>query len=87
MKPQFSISTLLISTAFVAISLGGWIAIDKSITRPVNYLEYLILAPFCVPFAFCGYAIGQRRVSILLAIVFAITEAVAVPIAIWADKL
>jgi len=82
MKPQFSIATLLLSTAFVAITLGAWVAVNQH-TVQVLPEEYLVIVPFSMPFAFCGYALGRRAVSLAFLVTFAITEAIAIAIGIW----
>lgn len=83
MKIQYSISTILVSMAFVAITVGGWAACwrlaDMEVTQ--GLLVTLLLSPYWIPFAFCAYALGRRRASIWIAILFTVAEGVSLAIA------
>lgn len=85
MKPQFYISTLLISTAFVAITVGAWIAMrERTDYNGPTTMDLVSLLPYCMPFAFCGYAFGKRSASVVFLIAFVIAEAIAVVVGAWA---
>jgi len=85
MKIQFGTATLLVAIACVSIALGGglagWrvaMANDAGSTAPhlIGALAYL--SPWWMPLAFAAYCLGQRRVTPIAAVGFAIAESVSV---------
>lgn len=82
MRPrfQFSTSTILLITAFIAISLGAFMHFDSLIGRSTlaERWEQLRLfafwSPLFMPFVFAAYAVGRRAITIWQLIAFAIAE-------------
>ena len=85
MKIQFGISSLLLSTALVAIWTGGFIANWKMI-QPVTDKDYvddllpifLLSAPVWLPVVSIAYIIGRKAVTVGSVVTLAIAEAVAI---------
>jgi hypothetical protein len=85
MKLQFGTSTALLFITCVAIACGGsigWLRLADATNDSVGVL-YLIalLSPFFVPVVFAAYAIGRRRLTVLMVVCFAIIQATVVAFA------
>jgi hypothetical protein len=74
---QFSTSTMMLLTAFIAISLGGAMPLVRGM-KPVDWevaaLGTAILSPLWVPVMFASYAIGRRAVTPKVVALFAAIE-------------
>jgi hypothetical protein len=85
MKLQFGIKEILLATAVVAIACSGVLGVrglaSSAATSESAYKEMLIVlvcgAPLWVPFAFVAFAIGRKRLSVVMVIAFAFVEAAA----------
>jgi hypothetical protein len=90
-KLQFSTRSLLLATAFVAIacgSFGGWWQIDGAKDPGSVHIYVYVLGfmmPVWLPLVFIGYAIGRKRLSVPLVLIFAVAQALAVGLAYLAD--
>ena len=84
MKFQFSTSTLLLATAFVAITIGGIGTVhklfDSPFTSSITGSAAAAGAPLWLPVVFGAYAFARNRLDVKCVIAFAVTEALAV---IW----
>jgi len=86
MKFQFASSTLFLATACIAIALGGTIAGTRlmygpgEIRRSVMYdaLGLAAYSPWWLSFAFGGYVLGSRRLTVNATLVFAVLEAASI---------
>jgi hypothetical protein len=83
MKPQFSVKTILLLTAAVAITCAGVIGYRQisggAFTRAFMIRYQLAFAgPLYVPAIFAAFALGCKKLSVPIVIAFAFTEAVAV---------
>jgi hypothetical protein len=82
---KFSTTTLLLATAFVAITcaacIGWWKLVYHDLREGnpllVSLLSLTVFAPIWLPIAFLAYAIGRRRLFVWLVVVFAIVQGVA----------
>ena len=92
MKLQFSVSTLLLFTAAIAIAVTGiqtWALIFPHNDRsPIERITWCLglaveLLPVWLPFAFATYAIARRTLSLRMILVFALVEAGGVGIAYY----
>jgi len=85
-KPQLGLSTLLLTTAFIAVWSGGMIAEWKlMVPAQQEYLAQTViwLGPFWFPFVFVAYAIGRRALTLPCVLAFAFSEAAVFGAAIW----
>jgi uncharacterized membrane protein len=89
MKLQFGTSTALLFVTCVAIALGGsigWVRLADATNDPVGVLNLIaLLSPFFVPVVFTAYAIGRRRLTVVMVVGFAIAQAAVVAFA-WIVK-
>jgi hypothetical protein len=89
MKFQFGTSTLLLATAFSAISVSGLAAVHKWLQPSrldigVGELSTLAAgAPLWTPIAFVAYALGKNRLTVKSVVVFAVAEAAAIGWFLW----
>jgi len=92
-RPQFSTSTLLLLTAIVAIACGGITAWHATMSYGSKFpWGYWFAAaathgPFWIPVVFIAFAIGRRKLTLLMVIYLAICEAASVGIAFVLIKL
>jgi hypothetical protein len=82
--PQFTTKTLLLITAVAAITCGGIFGFNailpERIPLGIFVMELLAVVPLWWPYAFIGFAIGRKRLSVAMVITFAVTEAIALAI-------
>lgn len=85
--PQFTTRTILLLTAFVAITTAGLIGLSGYAARnfpgtaslwPVAFALYG--APIWIPIAFAAHAIGRRRITVSAVAALAVAE--AIPLAV-----
>jgi len=84
--PQFTTKTLLLITAVAAILCGGIVGFHAILPGPrmplgIFVIESLALVPLWLPYAFIGFAIGRKRLSVAMVMILALTEAIALAIA------
>jgi len=88
-RPQFTVASLLLGTAFVAVALGGMMFNIGRIYRPFfvrDIVAYtLMLSPFWLPFVFIGYMLGRRTITIWTLVAFVGAE-VAAGFAVWLGR-
>ena len=85
--PQFTVKTLLLATAFAAISLAGMLGwcgvIEVAFGVPTLSAEGIMLtgyaaySPLWVPLIFIGHWIGRRGLSRVSIAVFGVCEVIA----------
>jgi hypothetical protein len=95
MRFQFSISALLLATAFAAICLSGYAAtlaaFQNSFANRGNW-TFLITRgmaaylPLWLPFVFVAFAVGRKAFITRIVIAFAICEALAVAASYFAIR-
>jgi hypothetical protein len=88
MKFQFGTSTLLLTTAFIAICVGGILPFGRELSSGEwSYVGriLLLMAPILSPCLFVAYAVGRRTLTAKIVLAFAISEAAAVGV-FWALK-
>ncbi len=79
MKAPFSVQSVLLWAAYVAIMLGGWGAAARW-TRPIDFeglnlpMTVLFYGIFWLPFAILGYVAGRRTPTVRSMFVFAVLE-------------
>jgi hypothetical protein len=86
MKSQFSTSSLLLTTTFIAIWLSGVVAAWKlMVSAQHDYLVQTViyLGPFWFPFVFVAYVLGRREISAKCVLAFALSEAAVFGAAMW----
>ena len=90
MKIQFGTATLLLAIACVSIALGGGLAgwraekaNDPSSTVPHLIGALVYFSPWWMPFAFAAYCLGQRKLTPIATVGFAIVECVSVGGMMW----
>jgi hypothetical protein len=89
---QFTLRTMLLSTAVVAIALAGYaVALGglswEALSYPLYMLTYLW---FFVPAIFMAYAAGRRQLTVWMVVTYAACQAGAVglvPLLGWLDSL
>lgn len=92
MKFQFSTSTALLATAFVAVSAGGiapylrrmaadsgGVPTERIAWELVQFIS--ALTPLLTPFLFAAYAAGRRALTAKIVLAFAIAESTT--LAVW----
>jgi hypothetical protein len=84
MKLQFSTSTLLKATAFVAIACATMLAPFEPHRMLVGVIIDFASANFWVPFIFAAYCIGKRELNWKIVLVFACV-ALAAALSAWTD--
>ena len=75
MRFQFGMSALSLTTAFVAVSLGGMVAewrLLVPLQRTILAQTIFWFGPFWLPFVFVAYAVGRRDVTTKWVLAFAI---------------
>jgi hypothetical protein len=83
--PRFSVKTILLVTAAVAITCAGVIGY-RSIWSPyftAGYMPWNVFrytAPLYVPIAFAAFALGRKKLSVPMIIAFAIAQAMALAV-------
>jgi hypothetical protein len=87
MKLQFGVRSLLLTTAFVGVWFGAGIAIPNvfhsfilgapGIDRRELAVGLVTLSPVWFPFAFVGYALGQRAITAKMLLALVVAEALA----------
>jgi hypothetical protein len=83
MRIQFGISTIMVATAFIAVSIGGWTASFRHLNTNGGETVYDLLgglsvsSPFWMPAIFCSYALGRRQANPATLLAFAGAEATA----------
>jgi hypothetical protein len=86
MTIQFRISSLLLSTAFVAIWLGGLVA-DWKLIQPVTAADvsglFLLSVPVWSPLVSLAYIPGKKAVTVASIVALATTEAAAIGYLVW----
>ena len=91
--PKFSTSTLLLVTAVVAIACGGIVAWRATMESGSYFtLGYWFAAagthgPFWIPLVFIAFAIGRRKLTLLMVIYLAVCEAASVGISVVLIKI
>ncbi len=85
MKLQFSIKTIFLATAAVAITcvgVLGYISIWGTIFTAGYMPRYIFryTSPLYVPIAYGGYALGRKKLTVPMVISFAVIEAVSLAI-------
>lgn len=86
MKPQFSISTLLLLMAFIAISLGGSLAYQSiwhGISWPYTAKYLLGDSPYLVPLIFAAFMCGRKSITLASMVAFALIELSAIGVSYW----
>jgi hypothetical protein len=89
MRFQFGTSTLLLATAFIAISMSGVAAVNRLLqpsleNMGVGELSTLAIgAPLWTPITFAAYALGKNRLTAKSVGLFAVTEAAAIGCFLW----
>jgi hypothetical protein len=89
MKFQFGTREVLLGTAFVAITCGGWMGLlkmdndDPLELIPQMLAMLVVYGPLWLPFVFLAYSIGRWRFNTRMIIVFAVSEAATVGLAYW----
>ena len=97
MKFQFGTKAVLLATAFIAITCGGWIGVLKMIVGgsggfygdsalqliPGVLVGMGIYCGFWWPLVFLGYVVGRWAFNTRIVIVFAVSEAAAVGLSYW----
>jgi hypothetical protein len=81
MKFQFSTSTLLLATSFVAICICGLVIRIRALSNWVGLLVFLTAldnAYFWAPLVFAAYSIGRRKLTWQIVVSFAIVESALV---------
>jgi hypothetical protein len=81
MKFQFSISAILLATAFVGICLAGMLPFWRELTPSDKVLIprfLLTMGPILIPFLFTACAMGRKALTRWIILAFATTEAAAV---------
>jgi hypothetical protein len=89
MKFQFGIKSILLATAVIAIACSGMLGVrafaGSATASESPYKEMLVVlvcgAPLWVPFAFVAFAVGRKRLSVMMVVAFAYLESVAYGIA------
>jgi hypothetical protein len=84
--PRYSLRTLLILLAFVAISLGGMVWQWRRSDGHLWFAQSAVIvsvSPFAIPTLFAAYAIGRRQMTVPFICCFAIAEAVALYLVLW----
>ena len=97
MKLQFSTSTLLSAVAFAGITLGGYVAVwryvislDSTAPRQTAFnlgATFFAVSPYWMPLLFASYALGRRKLTAALIVVFALFEVAAFGSTIWMLQL
>ena len=94
MRFQFSTRQILLVTAFVGVTcaaLDWYRHMDLQPREPLTWAELglfsVVTIPIWVPGLFVAYAIGRRKFTGGLVIVFAITEVASAVLAVGALKL
>ncbi len=83
--PQFSIKTILLATAAVAITFAG-VSGYISLWSPfftAGYLPWNVFkcfTPLYVPIVFAAFALGRKKLSVAMIIAFAVAQAVSLAI-------
>src|SRR5437870_1699972 len=83
--PQYSVKTILLATAAVAITCVGLLGYRQicygTFTEFFQITEMLRFgAPLYVPVVFAAFALGRKKLSVSMVIAFAFAEAVAIGI-------
>ena len=84
MKHQFSIKSILLTTAAVAIACAGiqtYHALprnDSAIQLNWELWHFSSSSPLWAPVAFLAYSIGRRSITVWTVLVFAVAEIIAV---------
>ena len=87
--PRFSLITILLATAIVAIQIGSLVTMCRAARAPEwaardFIVGLVIIAPIWLPFTFISFAIGRRQLTATIVLLLALAEAVAIPVAVWA---
>lgn len=83
MRFQFSMRSILLATAFIAVICGTLVAYRYMYVRQ-NYWEprlpfqLVLSAPLWIPFVFVAYAIGRRTFTARFVATFAVIELAAI---------
>jgi len=79
MKLQFTTSTILLITAFVAITCAGFLGVQKVLRASWWETPFIVFlySPLWLPPVMASYAIARRRLTARFCLVFAIPEALA----------
>jgi hypothetical protein len=87
--PQFTLQTLLLSVSVAAISLGGMIAWAQFAGPSPAYILLGIgfSTPFLVPFVFVAFAIGRKKLTVPMVVLFAVAEAIACGLACLVHRM
>lgn len=86
---QFSMRSLMLAIAFVAVTTAGAMTIYNDITQSdwqVIGLVTVVCAPLWVPVLFVAYALGRRALTVPSVIAFGLAQAVAVGVAWFATS-
>jgi hypothetical protein len=89
MRIQFGTSFLFFATAWVAITLSAFLTSSRASTPRLSggILEVLrilgVFGPCWLPFVLLAFALGRRRVTIRILLVFVAMEAAAALGAMW----
>jgi uncharacterized membrane protein len=82
MKLQFSTSSLLIAIGFIAITIGGILAVYRaySFADPLAVVValFVVQSPLWMPMVFLGYVAGRRKMTFKVLIAFALVQTGAV---------
>jgi hypothetical protein len=82
---RFTTSTLLLLTAFVAITLGVIHAAHRINGYPWDWAgpELVNSSPYWMPLVFAAYAAGRRTLSLRLVLIFAAVEVLTLAGVYW----
>jgi hypothetical protein len=88
MKLQIGTKAMLLATAVVAIACGGILAAERilggGVSGPTSLARLIMVfgvsSPVWLPVAFTAFAIGRKKLTVAMVLIFAIGEALSVGI-------
>jgi hypothetical protein len=82
MKLQFRTIDIFVVTGFIAVWIGGILAVMRlspsiSVVTELTYFV-LLLSPFWIPIFFAGYAFGRKALTGRILMAFAVADSIGV---------